>query len=246
MGKRKTKGKSSLLSGHRKQGGMLKAPMNLVPNLQPLSYVEVMLPELVWISVAMEVHEGPEIQVFREMEKLYQAVGGTGDVKGNLAWTSSWKNLEERERNRARIEATRLRSIPTAVEIMCRVYPSCPLEVLRNGRGRYEEPKKREALDWEIISEATIKGMNKRAWRGIALHGALFHYRIMTKTVVLHPSVTGWEDVNAALEDPDSENGKKGAAWLRAFAMGEASMHQDKGWARTFWDENARRTPCWL
>ena len=219
--------------------------MNTMSETKHISYVEVMLPNLVWISVAMEVHGEPRIKVFHELARIYKAVDAVEKETGNLAWASSWASLRRTAVQEAKAQITPSSSIGTAAEILCRVYPSCPLEVLRNGQGRDEEPKRREKHDWEVILAATTRGMDKWEWQGIALHGALYHYRMVTRKVVLSPNLELPQHANAALENHESEEGKKGASFLRAFAMAEAHWAPNEKWAEIFWNENVKRTECW-
>ena len=223
----------------------LVAPWNRLPGVQWVSYIEQMLPELVWIAVAMEVTTGAKTGVFQELEKLYKEVEGVEGKTENLAWTSSWRELNHEQAEVARAVARELMAVRKAAETMCRIYPNCPLTVIVGEEGGHQGTEEQKIDDWNKIAQATLKAMNKHRWEGVALHGALYHYRTTAGKVVMHPDVEGPLYANAALEDPESDDGRKGAGFLRAFAMTEAAiLSKDVAWSKTFWNENMRRTQC--
>ena len=240
------KGRKRILEGHRSEKGLIRAPMNRM-GMENTSFIELMLPELIWLGIARELEGRDGKTVFREMEKLYEAVGGAKKENGmaNGAFASSWGKLAGDKKTAAKEATRKLKWVPTAAEIMCRRYPDCPIEILRNNRGRYEDATKRARKDWEIILKATLAGMDREGTGGLMLRGALFHYRIMSQTIALEKGAFRHEEFEAALTDPTTEEGRRGASFLRTFALTEWTIGKgDRQWAETFWETNREKTGC--
>ena len=89
-GKRK---KARVLEGHKKVGSRFIPPMKQIPNMKSTSFVNQMLPELIWIGLIND-NEG-YVSGARLVEKIFLAVEGIEgtESKGNFAYASSYRKL---------------------------------------------------------------------------------------------------------------------------------------------------------
>ena len=89
-GKRK---KKRVLEGHKKVGSHFIPPMKQIPNIKSTSFVNQMLPELIWIGLIND--NVGYVGGARLIEKIFievEEIGGT-DSKDNFAYASSYGQL---------------------------------------------------------------------------------------------------------------------------------------------------------
>lgn len=241
-----------LLAEHRQKKKRVISPLSQLKEeveVKDPEWLERMLPELVWIGVAIQLEKGKGTNVFKELECLYKAVKRVGKDPETTNWAMAtcWGELTTSEAQQAKDACKRIRWIPSAAEVICRRYKKCPLEILRNGRGKYEEQEKQRERDWAVIGEATLEGMGNQSRMGLILRGALLHYRLVTETIGLPHEGFNHEEIEEAMTDPESEMGRRGGSVLRAFSATECGLYKPKSqeWARVFWETNRRETRCW-
>ncbi len=238
MQKRKT-----VLEGHKKIGTRFIPPMKQLPNMQSTSYVNQMLPELVWIGLIND--NIGYVKGARLIEKVFTAVDGIGvrNAKPNFAYASSYGTLQDGERlalvdNLAQsgiIDDLKTYLAP----LVLLYYDEFPM--------RFIGPPSTVISNEQLIDKITScveKHVDKYQTPGIVLHGSVLLSRLVTKTISL-PASMEFPDLNAVIDAPGSDEAKRAAGFLRSNALGEFGMLEiSDRWARYFWNRGYDLSPC--
>ncbi len=102
-----------------------------------------------------------------------------------------------------------------------------------------------EALS-NSISNSVANHLDKTKTAGVVLHGLLLLTRLMAGTIkfMRHIEIP---DLNAVIEEPDRDEARKAAAFMRALGGAEWGMLEvPNDWARHFWNRNAELSDCEL
>ena len=224
--------------------------MNQLEVTEHLSWRERILPEVLWIGVAIKNSGGGYGKVWREVKDLIEWTKELGWTEKTFApiYSGHWVKIQEKKKEVVKEEVRKGRwtELSTAAEIMRRVYGERYFAALANGRGKYEDRSRRRQQDIEIIMETVYEGHDKRSKLGVFLHGIIVLWLSGTKKMILHPDMANhprlWEE---ALKDPTTEDGEHGASSLRATVM--AFFKEEAGaetWTNYFWKKNRRETYC--
>ena len=129
MNKRKTK-PATVLKEHKRVGKRFIPPLKQLRLAESVSYVDSMLPELVWLGLLNERHG--YIHAARIMEQVFKSadhVAGT-DHKGNFALTSTYKKLSDEQKSSLTTQLGEhgvLMDIRNACAPLVLLYEDCPL-----------------------------------------------------------------------------------------------------------------------
>ncbi len=96
MGRKKNKRKQSgVLAGHKKVGTKFLPPMMQLPNMKSTSYVNQLLPELIWVGLIND--NVGYIRGARLLENVFLSVKAVlnNNVTGNFAFSTSYKQLSD-------------------------------------------------------------------------------------------------------------------------------------------------------
>jgi len=243
MSKRKKNRKGrQVLEGHKRVGKRFIPPMKQIPMSMSTSYVDDMLPELIWIGLIND--RVGYVAGARILEKIFLAVDEIKDEgqQGNFSLMSSF-NCQNAEQKRRLIDALSesgaLDVIQDAIAPLVLLYDNCPLGFIGPPSNVYTND--------ELVSRIKVcvqKTINKYETPGIVLYGAMLLARLVTGTIKF-PVDMDLPDFNAVVDAPDSEEAKRAAGFMRASGLGEFGMlNLDTTWAKYFWDHGFEISKC--
>ncbi len=234
--------KKKILDGHKKVGSKFIPPMNQLEMMKSYSYIDQMLPELIWIGLIND--NLGFIKGARFIEKIFLAMDELkkDDHKNNYVFASAYKLLDEDNKN---IVIQKLKTIDVLEDLQNFI---APLTLL------YDEfpmmfigpPSVILSQDQLIkkISVCVEKHYDKYETPGIVLNGSILLSRLVTKKIHF-PSDMKLPDFNAVIDNPDSKEASRAASFMRANAMAEFGMLGiDNSWAKYFWNRGFELSPC--
>ncbi|MCY4047262.1 MAG: hypothetical protein OXF42_04030 [Candidatus Dadabacteria bacterium] len=240
----KNKGKQQrrkVLEGHKRIGKRFIPPIKQIP-MKSVSYVDDMLPELVWIGLINE--KVGYIEGTRILETIFIAVNEIkkDDQQSNFSLISSFRCLSTKQKIRL-VELFKkseiLDVIRDAIAPLVLLYDDCPLIFI----GPPSNVFSREELVFRI-KECVGKTVNKYETPGIVLHGAMLLFRLVTGTTHF-PSDMDSPDFDAVINKPGSEEAEHAAGLLRINGLGEFGvLNLDNTWARCFWNCGVEISQC--
>lgn len=234
--------KRRILEGHKQSGKRFIPPMKQLPGMQMTSYVNDMLPELIWIGLLNDRLD--YVATARLVEKIVQvAAEAAPDAKGrNYALCSHLGALEDPQR------AALLQTLDTeglltrlrlAIAPLVLLYEDFPMAFV----GPPEDLISRETL-LDRIYRAIDRHIDKYQTPGIILNGEMLLTRLVSGTIKFSADIK-IPDFNAVLEAPESDEARHAAGFMRANALGEFGMLKvDNRWARAFWNTNYTLSAC--
>ncbi|MBL0939304.1 MAG: hypothetical protein IBJ03_10430 [Gemmatimonadaceae bacterium] len=96
------------------------------------------------------------------------------------------------------------------------------------------------------ISRSVARCIDKSETPAVILHGSMLLTRVMAGTIKIFNHIQV-PDLNAAIDAPNSTEGKKAASFMRASASAEwAAIAVPDDWARYFWNRNASLSKCYI
>lgn len=234
--------KKPILEGHKRVGKRFIPPMMQLPMSTSISYVNDMLPELIWVGLINE-REG-YVGGARIIEKVFLAVD---DIKeegqgGNYALMSAFNTLRPDQKNsvneRLRSEGV-LETIQNSIAPLVLLYDRCPLNFFGPPTTIYDEIHL-----VSTIKECVGRIIDRYETPAVVLYGAMLIARLVTKTISL-PAGIDLPDFNAVVDSPDSEEAKQAAGFMRANGLAEFGMlNISNEWAKHFWNRNFSLSPC--
>ncbi len=216
--------------------------MKQLPGIREHSYVNDMLPELIWLGLIND-HKGYRFGA-RVLEAVVQVTKNTPSLETplNLALQSAYASFPEKEKEAVR---SLWREWGLLDDIR---YALAPLVLLYDGFALAFVGPPQTVISQDTLI-ARIKAsvgnhLDKYETPGIALHGAMMLTRMMAGTIhfAAHINIP---DFNSIFEIPGSDEAKRAAAFMRANATAEWGMLEiGNEWAKYFWNRGAQLTPC--
>ncbi|HWQ43537.1 MAG TPA: hypothetical protein VN456_16075 [Desulfosporosinus sp.] len=236
------KSAKQLLEGHKRVGKRFIPPMKQIPMMTETSYVDDMLPELVWIGLIND--RVGYVRGARVIERVFLTVYNlkTEGQEGNYALMSSFNKLTLAQKVEI-VSSLRndgvLELIQNAIAPLVLLYNECPLSFM----GPPTTPYSEEELV-SIIKKCVKKTIDRYETPSIVLYGAMLLSKLVTKSISF-PSNMDLPDFNSVINSPDSEEAKMAAGFMRASGLAEFGMlGLKKSWAKHFWDRNYELSPC--
>ena len=94
------------------------------------------------------------------------------------------------------------------------------------------------------ISSSVANHLDKTETPGVVLHGTLLLTLLMAGTITFAQPIP---DLNAVIDEPDSDEARMAAAFMRSLAGAQwAALEVPNDWARHFWNRNAELSDCEL
>ncbi|RKY78187.1 hypothetical protein DRQ00_05660 [candidate division KSB1 bacterium] len=240
--KRNKEKRWKLLDGHKKVGKRFVPPMMQLPMNTSVSYVNDMLPELVWIGLLNE--KIGYVRAARVLEKIFLMVEDVKDTEqhGNFALISTFNLLNDDQKISLREKLNEeglLELLQDTLAPLTLLYENCPLSFLGPPSSVYTE----EELV-AILKKCVGRVINKYDTPGVLLNGAMLLSRLVTKTIKFLSDIN-LPDFNAVINSPGSDEAKHAAGFMRAYALGEfGTLKVDTSWARHFWNQSFELSPC--
>jgi len=216
-------------------------------SVKMLSYIERMLPELIWVGLIydrMGVVPGNRLfeQLVRASFRIRNPVGESQANAVNFAVASCYSSLGEADRNlilEHLADNGALAPLQECLSPLTALFEDFPLGFI----GLPPNLRDREALVG-VLRESIDSHGDKYASPAILLHGAMLVARLVTGTIHF-PADMDLPDFNAVVDDPDSEAARRAAGFMRANALGEFGMLDvDPHWANRFWNTCYELEPC--
>lgn len=234
--------KKKILEGHKREGKRFIPPMMQIPSMKSYSYVNDMLPELIWIGLIND--RFGYVQGARIIEKIFLIVDGIIDTgqHGNFALASTFHllNNEQKQQLLKLLEKEEiLDSVRNAIAPLTLLYDEFPLRFIGYPTDTFNN---QELV--KLIKGVVGKTIDKYETAGIVLHGAMLISRLITRTIHFSKDMS-MPDFNAVIDSPNSDEAKHAAGFLRSSALAQfAMLGIDKSWPRYFWNRSYELNPC--
>ena len=239
---KKKRNRKKFLDGHKRVGKRFVPPLMQLNMNTSISYVNNMLPELIWIGLLND--KVGYVRAARVLEKIFLFAEDIKDPKqnGNFALISTFDLLNDEQKNSLREKLKNegnLELLQNYIAPLTLLYENCPLSFL--GPPTYVFTHEKLVF---AIKECVGRAIDKYDTPGIVLHGAMLLSRLVTKKIKFSTELD-LPDFNAVIEMPDSEEAKLAAASMRSIALAEFSMlNIEPSWARNFWNRGIELSPC--
>jgi hypothetical protein len=234
--------KKPILAGHKRIGKRLIPPMLQHPMMTNTSYVNDMLPELVWVGLINE--RVGYIRGARILESIAITVNElkAAGQEGNYALMSSFKKLTDPQKTMIVVSLRRiglLDVVRASIAPLIVLYDDCPLSFL----GPPEVVSSKDELVTKM-KQCVGKIIDRYDTPAIVLYGALLLTRLVTKKMHF-PKGMDIPNFNAVVESPGTEEAKSAAGFMRASGLAEFNMLKiENTWAKHFWDRNFKLSAC--
>ena len=231
-----------LLEGHKRVGKRFIPPMKQIPFNTSVSYVNDMLPELLWIGLIND--RVGYVAGARIIEKVFLAVDAIKDKgqQGNFALMSCFNCLTSGQKSKLIVilkEKGVLDTLQDAVAPLVLLYDECPIRFFGPPNSTYSHDKLITR-----VKECVGKTINRYETPAIVLYGAMLLARLATK-MIKFPADMKLPNFNSVITAPDSDEAKHAAGFMRASGLGEFGMIKpDPAWAKRFWNHNYEISPC--
>lgn len=217
-------------------------PMMQMKNLQQISYVRNMLPELIWIGlINSEIDYIPAARLLETVTDAFK-VPQKDETPFNHAIASCYSRLEESQKQDALTALDRtglLREIRELISPITVLFDASPLHFF----GAPEKPKSKDVLTKQL-SSCVGACIDKFETPGIMLHGAMLLARLKAGTIFF-PKDMNLPDFDSVIRSPGSEEASRAAGFLRANAIGEFGMLDlAEDWPREFWNKSFGLEKC--
>jgi hypothetical protein len=232
------------LEGYKREGKRFIPPMKQLPMVQEQSYVNDMLPELIWLGLIHDRRGYPFGA--RVLETIVQVTNAwpKNDKPLNYALQTAYGALtpdQQTELVDALTGANLLEDIRYAVAPLVLLYDGFALSFV--GPPPIVIP--REVLI-QRITDCVRKHLDKYETPGIVLNGAMLLTRLVAGTIKFAAHIE-IPDLDAVVERPESDEARRAASFMRANATGEFGMLElSPSWAKHFWNRGAELAPCQL
>jgi hypothetical protein len=216
--------------------------MRQLPNLNDTSYVNQILPELIWIGLIND--KLGYVQGTRLIEEIFKATDefSGNDVLRNFAYASSFGMLDEDEKKALVKKLSALEILDLLKNYLAPLtllYDEFPMRFI----GPPDTIIKNEILI-QSISKSVDKHRDKYKTEGVVLIGAAFLARLVTRKIQFSSSLS-LPDFNSIIDAPGSEEAKRASGFIRANSLAEFGMLKIKvDWARYFWNRGYELSPC--
>lgn len=240
------KKKRQVLEGHKRVKTRFIPPLMQIGSIKETSYVNDLLPHVVWMSLLIEscgLREGisASIRLIKLAHEVHQSKKHV-----NFAICGHHDKLTSRERTAvvATLETSgELPRYQEALRPLLELHPDCPMNYLGVPSTLAERSrlvsKLSDAVD--VIFDRYGPGasvVQANVVVGRASTGGLF--------IAEH---IGMPDFDAMIKDPESESGRRAASFARTSSMQEFMPDEEEQymvWPKAFWRRNYRLDACRL
>jgi hypothetical protein len=232
------------LRGYKREGKRFIPPMKQLPLLREQSYVNDMLPELIWVGL---LHDRGGYRFGADALEAIIEVTNTWpkqDKIVNYATQSAFASLQPDQQHSVHAALARggyLEDIQSALAPLTLLYDDFSLSFL----GLPTTVVSRELLNQQM-TDSVRNHLNKYETPGILLHGSMLLTRLFARTITFSSTID-IPDFNAVIDQPNSTEANRAAAFMRANALAEFGMLGiSTQWATHFWNRSAHISPCKL
>lgn len=239
------KGKKKVLADHRRQGRRLVPPIMALPNLVETSFRDQMLPELIWISALFnsasdKIAATCPIEFQRACQK---AVGR--EVVPTLSYLSNFNRLNDEQKSLIRSSSECAELIEILQDHLWHqnaLLDRFPLGFIFEGR-EIEDPD--EAI--ERLKQDVAVLLDRYSYGSTKIQTTAVIGMMATGKIHIARSID-LPDPNCIFINPDSEDSKRVASFVRAFLNAGKGMDVDgeysRDWCDDFWLQAYRLEGC--
>ena len=236
------KNKKEILNGHKKIGNKFVPPFLQLAGLAEVSYVNQILPEIIWIGFMNEAYgyrRGIEVclELCREAQKVCSVKKIT-----NFAVASSFNELQQEEKE-SLVFGLKERSILAIIQPplapLINLYSDFPMSFLSPA-----STEQSRTSQLATVRACVDHHLDKYQVPAMAAQAAVIYIRAMTGGLSLSQNIEV-PDLDAIIASPNSEAGKRAAGFVRATILTEfGELGRKDSWASSFWDQNYKLDGC--
>lgn len=232
------------LKDYKREGKRFIPPLKQLPQVREFSYVNDMLPDLVWMGLIHDragYHFGAK--VLEVVVKVTKEVPPR-EKSFNYALQVAYAGLSDELKSkilRGWEQENLLNSIRDAIAPLILLYDGCPLA--------FVGPPENVLSESDLvsrISRTVAKHLDKTETPGMVLHGTMLLTRLMAGTIKFAQHIE-IPDLNSVIDNPGSDEARRAASFMRSSAGAEwAMLEVPNDWAKHFWNRNAKLSKCEL
>lgn len=233
-----------VLDDHQRMGKKFIPPIAQLKNFNPVSYINQLLPEILWIGLIND-----EVG-YREGIRLCQTLAVTAHKIHNpkkhinFALCSTYMKLSETERTEL------FKQLAEGESLEQLKYCIAPLTILNEGFPLAFLGLPADSIDRAILLKKLKRSVQRHIVKyetpALAIQAAVVYIRGITGGLHLPAQMTP-PDLDSIVTAPESENAKRAGAFVRSFVLMEISLageeHTD-AWARSFWNQGLVVDDC--
>jgi len=232
-----------ILKNHKRIGKRFVPPLMQL-GIQEVSYVNKLLPEIIWMGLIFD-HIGYRagISLCERIAKLAHKIHNSKKYS-NFALCSSFLHLEHKQKKEL-VSKLHDQDLLTQIKLylspLIILYDNFPMSFL----GVTQDKIEKDALV-KRIKESVERYMNKYSKPGLVLQATTIYIRGITGGLFLTKDIEP-PDLNAIINDPESKSGKKAAAFVRSSVLMEIMSPEGDfltKWADSFWDQGLQVDTC--
>ena len=231
--------KKTVLVDHKQVGKKFIPPLKQLPNMNEVSYVNDLLPNLIWFGLINErlgYHKG-----MRLLKDIIESLP-TDKARLQYAFASEYQNLTPKEKMHIvqRLEYFgKLEIVRECLAPLVMLYDDFPMRFFGKSKRHFS---KSELVN--LMHSAVKNTINKYETGGIMLHSSIIVAGLFTGTMRF-TSKAQFPDINVIVEKPDSPEARRVAGSVRALAMAfHAADTLSNQWAKSFWNKNMTLSKC--
>lgn len=236
--------KKQVLEGHKRVKSRFVPPMMQLPNLRETSYINELLPHVVWMSLLND-KLGLEHGIKRsfQLAKLAHKIH-VSEKHVNFAVCGNYSKLTESEAAELVTQLDKqglLNTYRDALAPLLHLHPNCPMHLL----GLPSVPDDRQALV-DRLRRAIDIIFERYETPAAIMHANLITIRASTAGLFVAKHIE-IPDFDALIRDPESEAAKRAASFARSCAMQEFMPDDEQRlleWPKSFWNANYRLDAC--
>jgi hypothetical protein len=232
-----------ILKDHKRIGKRFVPPLMQL-GIQEVSYVNKLLPEIIWMGLIFDcINYRAGIGFCEKITKLAHEIYAS-EKYANFALCSSFSRLENRQKEelvRRLNDQKLLEPIQLDLAPLIVLYDNFPMSFLGVTQNKIEK----EILI-RRIKEAIRRYMNKYEKPGLVLQATTIYMRGITGGLFLNKDIEP-PDLNSIIDNPESEPAKKAGAFVRSSVLMEIMSPESESltkWADPFWDQGLQVDTC--
>jgi hypothetical protein len=234
------KQKKRVLQDHKKVGQRFIPPfIEKIPNLQEVSYLKEILPEILWIELLSHQVGGPKgVELSLEIARA----AATLRPEGHMWLCSEYRKLDTTLQKKVIDSLTNTEEISKLISPLVICYPECPLSFLCLPVDLKEGNPSSHV---DLISRVITELYDRRSPRATMMQAGAVYIAFCTDKLQVNAG-TPLADFPAIENYPSTDSSRRVAASVRTFLTATGMIEQDLNWARYFWNLGYQLSPCKL
>lgn len=236
--------KESVLKDHKRIGKRFIPPFLQLGGLREVSYINMVLPEILWMGLIIDNLDYRAGVSFCEKTATLAFDAHASEKHLNFALCSSYTMLDTDAKNKYLTLLKKEKLLELLQEYLAPLiilYHDFPMSFLGLTCKRLDK-----GVLITRLKEAITRYMNKYEQPGLVLQALTMYIRGMTGALYYSKEIEP-PDLNALIEDPESEAAQRAGAHVRTHVLGEVSLPDDEAtsnWSTTFWDQRLDIDTC--